>query len=187
MWFQRKKSIQDLLTKRDKSFKKATNDIFAKIPQALETFQELILEQEPLKNGSVIQWTEISLISSGLEEPLLIIVGLVTFPIGSKVSLVTGESIVITADTAQYFPPRLIRIGLPLKIIESSKEEIKDFILKSDEVQSEENELQEIKNIEPLKTIASKKDSVTTSDDFDLTQLTEEQRQNLIVQKPGHQ
>ncbi len=193
----KKDSVQNLFFQRAEKFNEKTAEILARIPQALEAFADIIEEQETFKTGGVLRWNEISLVAAGSDDPLMIIVGIVTFPVGAEVLLATGEKVKVTQDTVQYFPPRLIRIGLPVKMAESSKEEIKAYIRQADEEQKKEMEevkeaVKEALGIEedagtsvPVKVV-KKKDSVTTTDDFDLTQLTEEQRQNIVLpHKPG--
>src|SRR5271168_3225545 len=131
-----KDSVRRLFFERNNAFANSTIQILEKMPGAIDAISEFIDEKETFKEGGVLTWTEVSLVNHDTEEALIILVGMVTFPTGSKVVLETGEKVEVTPDTAQYFPPRIIRIGLPLNLAEASKDEIKTY-MKQREIEQE--------------------------------------------------
>jgi hypothetical protein len=191
-------SVRQMFFERAEKFTATTVEILNRMPGALEAISELIEEKESFKSGGVLNWSEVSLVRAESEDALIVMVGAVTFPPGAEVELQTGEKVIVTADTAQYFEPRMVRIGIPLRLAEAPKDIIKEYIKKSEEIQKKESE-EFMKNLEEALTtkledagievpvkVVPKQDSVTTDDDFDLTQLTEEQRKQLVLsQKIG--
>lgn len=182
-----KNSIHRIFFKRTENYTTATIQILEKMPGALEAVSELIEEREPFKAGGILNWGEISLVAGNTDDALIVLVGVVSFPSGAEVELQTGEKVTVTKDTEQYFQPRMVRIGIPLKLAEASKEEVIDYLRKTD--------IEQKKNIEDIKKTLSDvfgineegtdlvatqpQDSITSGADFDLTQLTEEQRKQL--------
>lgn len=190
----KKSSIRRLFFERAENFMAMTIKISERIPHALEAIIELIEEKEIFKSGVILEWSEISLVRAESEDAAIVIIGSVSFPPGAIVELETGEKVTVTLDTAQYFPPRLVRIGIPLKLAEASKDEIKEYIKKTEEEEKKESgefvkHLQEALEDEtevPVKKI-KKQDTIDIDDGFDLTQLTEEQRKQLqLSQKTGN-
>ncbi len=182
-------SIRDLFTQRNEHFDSLTQKILDRMPGAIEGISELVEEKQIFDSAGVLEWNEVALTEdNGDEDPLIILIGSINFIPGDVVELESGDKITITAETVQYFPPRVIRIGIPLNIAESSKDEIKKFIRAAEESQKQDMEefeetLQEIlagndgSNIQ----VTKKQDTITTAADFDLTQLTEDQRKKLAL------
>lgn len=189
-------SIRRIFFNRATHFTQSTIDVLARMPGAQAAVVELIEERETFKTGGVLEWTEISLVQADSEDALILMVGVVRFPPGAEVELQTGEKVIVTKDTAQYFEPRLVRIGIPLRLAESSKDEVKTY-LKQKEAEMEKDTAEFMDNLKEAlegsppeddskETAVSKDDTVTTDADFDLTQLTDEQRKQLqLSQKMG--
>lgn len=191
----KKDSIRRLFFDRSELFGKLTLEILNRMENTVKAIEEIIQEKETFKSGGILQWGDVSLVASDTDNPLIIMIGSVSFPTGSVVELATGEKVTVTQDTQEYFSPRIIRIGIPLNLAKSSKEEIKQYLKKTEELQKQESQeflktLTEslISNdVQPPTNKEEKKlDGITTIDDFDLTQLTEDQRKQLqLSQKIG--
>lgn len=194
-----KNSIHRMFFERAENFTSTTIKILERMPGALEAITELIEEKETFKSGGILEWGEVSLTRAGTEDALIILVGSVSFPPGAEVELQTGEKVIVTENTSEYFLPRMVRIGIPLKLAEASKEEIKKYIKHTEELQKKDSvefmenlkealttELKEAGIDIPVEIIKKDDDTITTDADFDLTQLTEEQRKQLqLSQKMG--
>lgn len=191
-------TIRRMFFERAEKHAVATTNILNKMPGALQAIADLIEEKETFKKGGILEWGEISLVAADTEDALIILVGIIRFPPGAEVELSTGEKVKVTPETVQYFPPRIIRIGLPLNMAEATKDEIKTYLKKT--VEEQKADIEEMKNTlqealdgqedeaseVPVKTI-KKQEPIATAADFDLTQLTEEQRRQLqlLSQKTG--
>lgn len=152
------KSIPQLFEAREKVAHKATDNIFAAMPGAMEAINEMMGLEEIKKIGGDIIWDDISLVTELVDEPLIVLVGIIVFPPGCELETTDGDKIKVTTDTEPYFR-KLVRAGLPASVAALSKEEVHEYFKKM------EQEMEE-----------SMKNLVTEDSDFDLTQLTEEQR-----------
>lgn len=187
----KKGSLRRLFFERAEHFTRTTIGILERMPGVIEAIKEMIEEKETFKSGGILEWTEVSIVGMTEDDSLIVLVGNVTFPAGAIVELATGEKVAVTPDTAQYFPPRMIRIGVPVKLAESSKEEIKAYIKKTEAEQENDQkefvkELEQALGVEEPVKVTRKQDTIDTGEDFDLTQLTDEQRKQLeLSQKMG--
>lgn len=194
-----KNTLEQMFSSRTEIFAFQTEQILTAIPGIVQASSLFLNEKESFKSGGKFEWNEISLANVGSTEPLIVLVGTLRFPVGSEVELKPGEKTIVTTDTAQYFLPRIARIAIPLKYAESSKEDVLQY-LKTIEA-SQISDAEEIKKAlhqvlgspaieeghEELQgKVIKKQDGVTTEEGFDMTQLTEEQRQRLAMsQKMG--
>lgn len=195
-----KDSVRRMFFERAETFGAKTVKILERMPGVLEAVSELLNEKQSFKGEGQFEWGEVSLVAADTDDALMILVAILRFPPGSDIKLQTGEMVKVTPDTAQYFPPRVARVGIPLKMVDSTKEEVIAYLKKSEAEQHAETEemkktlkdvlgittSSEEEEVEVPAKVIKKQDGLTTDADFDLTQLTEEQRQQLILsQKMG--
>lgn len=193
----REESLESLFHKRADKFREDSNVIFKRIPNAMEAVREFLGIKAPDTLTATLIWNDVSLAGVGTPNPIVILMGVLEYPPGTQADLKGGEKVVITVDTKDYFR-RLVQFGFPLNIIHSSKEDLMEYLKKTDiEKEKEIKETIEVINeafaqdnamIDRMdddededsdKEVPAKNDTVTNDTDFDLTQLTEEQRKRL--------
>lgn len=184
---QKPNNVRDLFIERAKSFAENTSKILISMEGAMSGIHEYMGFHTAFAQGAILEWHEIALTGS-VEDGLIIMVGLLVYPPGSTVELRTGEKVEVSQNTTEYFK-RLVRIGLPMKYAAASKEEVIAYLKDADQENQKELEAEKeaitesFGKKEETKPAAVKKqnDTITSGDDFDLTQLTEEQRKNLFL------
>lgn len=158
--------LKELFDRRDNEHKKATKIIFKSLQNVVEGISEFIganeEEEEPVGHFSwddvVYLFNEVSLETNGL----VLLMGSLSYSIGSKVPMPNGEIVEINEETVEYFK-RIIRIGVPFTLAETgTKEEVVEFLQSS--VQQEEGPAEETE---------------MDISDFLVEDLTEEQQQAL--------
>lgn len=190
-------TIKRMFFERAEIFTSQTELILKTMPGVIGAISDLLDDKESFKGGGKFDWHEVSLVNADSEQPLMILVGILRFPVGSEVELQTGEKTIVTADTAQYFLPRIARVAIPLKLAHSLKEEVLEYLKTTEAEQKSDAEdmkktLKEVlgitatdENQAPTK-VAEKQDGIATEEGFDISQLTEQQRHQLAMsQKMG--
>src|SRR5277367_6692150 len=119
----KQKTIRELFEAREKATIRGTNKIFSAMTEAMEVISDLMGLEEIKKVGGELIWDDLSLIiGDAVDEPLVVMVGVVVFPPGCELETTNGDKIKVTEDTAPYFR-RLVRAGLPAAVAIKTKEE----------------------------------------------------------------
>jgi hypothetical protein len=168
--------LKNKFVDRKKIFDIATTDIFSNITHVIEAIVEYMDVQSLYTRGGKLEWVDISLIEQHVEEPFCILIGNVWYPAGTELQLEDGTKATVTTDTEGYFR-RLLRVGLPLKVLESGiKQEALDYLAKTEsEMKEEEKELRQ--NLLTGMDLNIEPENPTI--DFDLSTLTTEQQSQL--------
>ncbi len=186
-------TVRRMFFERAENFSATTKEILSQMSGVLAAASALIEEKESFKNGGVLDWIDVTLAGADMDEALSVLVGVVSFTPGSEVELQNGDKVKVTPDTSQYFIPRMIRLGVPLNLAGGTKEDVIAYLKKVESEQKEEHEQIEstIKDILssdvdvgakiPVNIKKKQQDTLATAADFDLTQLTEDQRQQLVL------
>jgi hypothetical protein len=168
------KTIPELFVARDKAVSKATKNIFAAMPGAIEAINELMGLEDIQKSGGDLHWEDIDLVGDEAEN-LLVMVGVVVFPAGCELEAEGGGIIKVTKDTEPYFR-RLVRAGLPASVAVQGKDEVVAYFKKMQEDYDNQLDVAGLDNLLERET------------EFDLSALTEEQRrayETSMMVKPG--
>lgn len=167
------KTIPELFVARDKAIDKATQNIFAAMPEALAAINELMGIDEIKKLGGELVWDDVEFFE---EEQMIVMVGVIVFHEGCEMTTSNGDKVKVTKDTEPYFR-RLVRGAFPLSIANQSKDDIVAYFNKL----HDDSEKQRL--VDELDLQAERKT------DFDLSILTEEQRNayqaSMMINKPG--
>jgi hypothetical protein len=147
------KTLVDLFVVREKAVNRATKKIFDSLSVAIDAISIMMDVETINKEGGKIVWDDVSLVGEE-EDPFVILIGYVSYPVGSELTTPRGDKVKITETTQPYFR-RLIRAGFPSSLTSKTKEEIVEYFKKLEEEKFEQMD------VEP---------------EFDLSQLTEEQR-----------
>jgi len=161
-------NLKELFNKRDSVFEAATLEIFKKINTTLTCVTTFLNEIDPMVNAGKIVWEDSSLHE---DDDLITIVGMVEFTPGTSVEI-DGETIEVTEETVEYLN-RVIHMSLPYDLVEADNgQEITSFL---QDIHAEEMERNMLESSDDEDNIPTQQ----TGPDFDLTKLTEEQRQAL--------
>jgi hypothetical protein len=172
-------TIEEMFSVRARAHDLATADILKMIAPGLEALHDFMEFQQFEKRGAILKWDDVELVEDDSNEKILVLVGNISYPVGTEVQLEDDSWIKVTEDTAPDFQ-RLIRAGLPLSLADKPKEDVIAYLEK---IESEEQELAQNLEAELSQLGFELK---TYDDEFDLSQLTEEQRKAYeIGVKPG--
>jgi hypothetical protein len=152
--------LKDLFERRDKMILTMLDALLRAMPNVVESCEEFIRHNS---GGAIptIEWNNVIYLK---DQDNVILVGANSFKIGDEVMLPDGEKITVSEETEDYFKSYL-RVSLPFKLVEEgSKDDIYQYLLdKSDD------------SID----VAEDDGLPQPVQDFDLDQLSEEQRESL--------
>ena len=155
--------LKKVFEARDSAFEKKTHEIFELIHTSLVCVTEFLNDVDPIFNAGEITWEDANLV-----DDLVVIVGMLDYTPGTTVE-VDGNLISVTEENLDYFQ-RVVHMSLPFDLVASSNEEdITRFLY---ELHNKGNTSD---FSEPLE------DNINVAADFDLTKLTKEQRQSLML------
>lgn len=172
---EQKDEIIKMFKQRDEFFSRATKRILNSLPIPLF---EGIYQFLNLEEGSKVVWEDVGLVESKdtTKDPLVVLIGAVTYTPGSIAHLQNGQDVQITEEMAGYFQ-RVMRIGVPVGLVSTgTTTDIVKFLQQTVRIEDDES-------IEDLATIPAepKVIPVHQQKEFDLAALTEEQRDKLAV------
>jgi len=156
-------TLKELFEERDEAFKQQTFKIFELIHTTLVCVTEYLNSIDPVFAAGQVAWED-----ANLMDGMVLIVGIVDYTPGTQIEI-EGETITITESNLDYFQ-RVVHMSLPFELVESSNEaNIIEFLKMIHEKQKAESFSTPINDTPP------------PDDDFDLSQLTEEQRQAYML------
>ena len=168
---ERKEEITSLFEYRDNIVREASKKIFENINHVLTGIDTFLSNTDKVYNMGHISWEDVQYIQ---ENDIIVVFGILAFIPGSKIIL-GGREIVVNEQNAQAFQ-KMVRIGLPLNLIaQDSEEEIIKFLSKvpKEEEQVEQTDVRDIRKLLPF--------NQENSQDFTWDQLTDEQKEKLIL------
>ncbi len=129
-------SIPELFELRFKTYESTTKDIYKAMVPAVQGIEQFMQFDQLKKDGAELQWDDIELAVIENEQ-VLILIGLIFYPVGTEVKMENESIVKVTEDTAPYFR-RLVRVGLPLSMTTKSKEDVVTYFEK---MEKEEEQL----------------------------------------------
>lgn len=169
--------LRELFEVRDGEYAKATMKILETIPGTIAAIVEVSELEEEFAQGRLV-WSEAVLVQEvEEEEEYVLLVGILRYEVGDEIETPVGK-LTVTPDIAERFHQRIIRVGIPINLVENDdKVAIQEFLKES----AEEHKRQ----TEEMKAEMQRRKTETIMTDFDLDQLTEEQRESLMLNTPG--
>ena len=156
--------LLELFEKREDHWQSDTVTILEKMTHVLEGAFQHLEETGGISPHGTLVWDDVSLLGE-----LVLIIGNVVYEPGTKIYTETGEEITVTEENAHHFD-NFIRVGVPLELAQNgSVEDVKAFLVDI----SGENELDEMEGNQ------QNVHSINDHTDFNLSQLTEEQLEQL--------
>ncbi len=158
--------LKKIFEARDSAFEQQTLKIFNIIHMTLVCVETFLNDIDPIFAVGNITWEDVNLVDDGI-----IIIGMVDYTVGTKMEI-DGNMIVITQDNIEYFR-RIVHMSLPFDLIYDNDEDtIMEFLYNM------HNQDNVSTFSEPLELGVNNNNNNT---EFDLTKLTEKQRQSLMV------
>lgn len=154
------KDLKAIFDERDKFFSDKTLEIFTEIDTTLSAVTAFLSDVDDMVSQGTITWEDASFV-----EDLVVIIGVVQYDIGKFITVGQAE-MQITVDNVEQFN-RVVHMSIPYElVINADPEAILDFLytMGTDEEQE---------------TIEVKATGEYNDADFDLTELTDEQRKQL--------
>lgn len=175
-------TLLELFEERDEMFKEITDKIYEEIPHVVEGARKFLLKQEGEEEVGNLSWEDISIYPDG-EDPFgfLMLVGVISYRIGDTYVTTAGEKIEVTLSNVDYFR-RLLRIGIPFDLVESNSVEAVTTFLEQTATEDSQQATETAEQI--IRTIVDAASGESESE-FDLDELTEEQRQKLAMYSEG--
>lgn len=182
-FFFKKPTLLDLFLDRYAANERTTNKILKAVQGSLDALHEQMNIDEVMKQGGVLNWEDVSFVDDG-EMQYVVLVGAIVYPPGAEITLDSGDIVKLTHDTAPYFN-RLARATIPADIAVKSKEEVFAYLKNIEEENAKQ--VADMPKITISEMFESKpEEKEMTFDEFDLTQLTDEQRKSYQMGvKPG--
>jgi len=156
------KELEKLFDVRDDAFKEQTLEIFNAINTTLVCVTTFLNDIDPIFAAGNIAWEDANLIDNGI-----IIIGMVDYTEGTEMQ-VDGNTVTVTKDNIGYFQ-RIVHMSLPLDLVYQDDEDVIMEFLYNMHNQDSVSTFSE-----PLEPTPNQ------SNEFDLSKLTEKQRQSLM-------
>jgi len=167
--------LEELLKERKDNYYASTYEIFELLAPSLLEGVVAFYDIASLANAGGVVWEDIV-----MKNYVVYVTGIVKPPIGHKVTTETGRVVEITENIRDRFSYK-IAAGVPADIAcNGSAEDVVQFLVEAKKIADAEQEKHK-QTLAELNQEASK-----TSDDFDLDQLTEEQRTSLELFYKGN-
>lgn len=176
------KDVQTLIQQRDKLYTDQTNAIFERIVTSLDGIRDYLIHADPSYTPGTFSWEELSVF-----DELLVLNGIVRYDVGSQFIL-DGDTIEITEDNKEYFN-RVLRIVVPLVVINQYNADATFNFFATLHAAAEEE--QAIEEERAAIAMANKDQTILIEDkslsdlEFDLDDLTEEQRKSFMIGNLG--
>jgi len=155
--------LEKIFEARDIAFEKQTHEIFDIINTTLVCINTFLNDIDPIFAAGHILWEDVNLVDGGI-----VIIGMVDYTIGTEMEI-DNNTVVITEDNLEYFR-RIVHMTLPLDLVYEDDEEVILEFLYSMHAQDNVGAFSE-----PLEPGGN------NNPDFDLTKLTDKQRQSLML------
>lgn len=154
--------LEKIFEARDIAFEEQTNEIFNMIHTTLMCVTTFLSDIDPIFAAGNIAWEDVNLVDGGI-----IIIGMVDYTEGTEME-VDGNTISITKDNIEYFR-RIVHMSLPLDLVyEDNEDVIMEFLY---HMHNQDNVATFSEPLEP---------AINQSNEFDLSKLTDQQRQSLM-------
>ena len=151
--------LKKLFERRDAAFKSITVDILDSLPNVLDACRRFVTDHG--HHNGTLSWEDISYLQ---EEEVVLLVGIVQYNPGDIIEMPDGEKVKINEATAEYFKS-MLRLGIPYKLAtHGTTDDVYEWLTQHVEHRDGPEEIQQ-------KTV--------DETDFNLDDLTEEQRQQL--------
>ena len=112
--------IRDFFREREEQYDSYTTIILDEMSVAFEVIEDLLDEE----TAKFLEWKSTELVGDHI-----IVLGMITYPIGHKVELKSGEFVTVDEDSQEILQ-RIVRLGIPAELIDNGKkEDIKKFLL----------------------------------------------------------
>lgn len=159
---------------RDENYDTSTQNIYSYVKPLIEGINKFFNSNDfvGVKPGiSEVTWDEVILVK-GSTESALMFVGTVAVPVGTEVVLESGEKVIVTKETFDYFK-KICKAVIPQDRYNATSDEIFDYLVK----QKQEGEaLIKAKNEQVQNATLQK----SVLKDFDFSQLTPEQKSRFV-------
>jgi len=161
------KDLKAIFAERDKFFSDKTLEIFTEIDTTLAVVTTFLSDVDDMVSQGTIIWEDVSYM-----EELVVIIGVVQYDIGKFITVGQAE-MEITADNVEQFN-RVVHMSIPYELVlGDDPEAILDFLYTMGTDAEQE-------------TIEAKAQSEYLDAEFDLSDLTEEQRKQLEMFDKGN-
>jgi len=164
--------LKTLFDKRDEQFSKETIKIFEKINTTLGCVTAYLSDVNEAVAQGIISWEDTTIM-----DDTIIIIGMVDYEIGSTIAL-AGMDFTISEENIDEFQS-VIHMQVPFKLAdEGDEDKLMDYLY----------EFGEGKNMDEFQSLISPTKIPVLEHEFDLSELSEEQRQSLKLSNPkgGH-
>ncbi len=155
--------LEKIFEARDMAFEKQTHEIFDIIYTTLVCVTTFLGDIDPIFAAGNILWEDVNLVDGGI-----VIIGMVDYTEGTEIE-VDKNTVMVTEDNIEYFR-RIVHMSLPIDLVYKDDESvIMEFLYN---MHSQDNVSTFSEPLEP---------GINNNPEFDLSKLTEQQRQSLML------
>ncbi len=166
--------LRDMFVARKREFDTYTQELLKIMLPLRQAIDEFMNFNAMYKRGGVLTWTEIVFVAEKeINESVVILIGNISYPVGTEIQLKSGAFVKVTEDTEEYFT-KMIRIGVPYNIAVGTKEEAIAYFTRAQQIAEQELE----KELDLVQMDAEHPD-VSIEPEFDMSKLTPEQVEQL--------
>ena len=157
---ERVEEIKALFKKREDTFETLSKEILDLMPNVLEGCAMFVADRGG--NAENLEWDNVAFYE---DRNVIMLIGSVKHDIGDVVVMPNGMHAEVDAENVEYFKS-MLHLGIPFKLVEeASAEDIKNFM--DETLDTDEHEIEASDDI-----------------DFNLDELTEEQKEKLMMYNP---
>ncbi len=121
--------IKKYFIEREEQYDSYTAIILDEMSSVFEVIDDLLDEE----TSEFLEWKSAELVGDHI-----IVLGMITYPIGHKVELKSGEFVTIDEENQEILQ-RIVRLGITTELIDNgNKEDIKKFLLKNNSMFGED-------------------------------------------------
>lgn len=159
--------VKDLFEQRAETFNELTQQILESLPNVLEGCRIFVSKNGA--NPGLLEWEDVSFYD---EHNIIMLVASLTYSPGDVIKLPEGEVIELTNDNVENFKSTL-QLGIPYEL---AKKGTPDDVFTFLTATIEQEEAEQLGGAERSITVS---DETPTQAEFDLEELTEEQKEAL--------
>jgi len=160
-----KKTLEHLFLVREQTFQRATEDILKALRNVIDGVVAFLHLKEELAQGK-LTWQNVQ-----MQSEVVMLIGIIEYPPGAKFTTSQGEEMVVSKENKDYFK-RILRIGLPLKLVETgTAEDVVRFMSNAD------------KDAEEITEVVELPAAVAGIAEFNLDDLTDAQKSALLIKE----
>lgn len=165
--------LRELFKKREEAFKTQSEEIFASLPNVLDGCKRFVAHRGG--DAEMLEWDDVNYLpkdeNDENDREIVVLIGTISYNPGDSVTLPSGERVVVTENTVDYFKA-MLRLGIPYELaVNGTSDQIYQFLdetIKVEHIEETDGHEPELEMVEDTPQ--------PNSSGFNLDDLSAEQR-----------